>query len=191
LSNTDAQNWTVSPSRASDLGPIADLVNAAYRGEGGYAGWTSEIDLVQGRRTTLSILQHDLAACPGATILVLREADRLLACVRLERTEGTQGESACYIGMLAVQPGMQDRGVGRVLLQHAESQGRTWGARVARMTVVSIRASLIAWYARRGYRLTGETERFPYDDLRFGAPLRPDLEFAVLEKVLLDAEIPG
>jgi hypothetical protein len=50
------------------------------------------------------------------------------------------------------------------------------------MTVVSVRESLIAWYERQGYRRTGETECFPYDDGRFGAPLRPDLVFVVLEK---------
>jgi len=52
------------------------------------------------------------------------------------------------------------------------------------MTVVSVRESLIAWYLRRGYRLTGQTEPFPYDDHRFGTPLRDDLEFVVLEKDL-------
>jgi hypothetical protein len=52
------------------------------------------------------------------------------------------------------------------------------------MTVVSIRESLIAWYQRRGYHLTGERLPFPYDDERFGLPRRPDLEFVVLEKPL-------
>jgi hypothetical protein len=32
------------------------------------------------------------------------------------------------------------------------------------------------------YRLTGETEPFPYGDERFGKPLRDDLHFVVLEK---------
>lgn len=52
------------------------------------------------------------------------------------------------------------------------------------MTVVNVRDTLIAWYIRRGYFLTGETEPFPYDDNRFGTPLRDDLAFVVLEKVL-------
>jgi hypothetical protein len=55
---------------------------------------------------------------------------------------------------------------------------------LARLTVVSIRDSLIAWYERRGYRRTGETQAFPYEDRRFGTPLRDDLEFVVLEKRL-------
>jgi hypothetical protein len=51
-----------------------------------------------------------------------------------------------------------------------------------RMTVIRQREGLIAWYRRRGYEPTGETEPFPYGDERFGVPLRDDLEFVVLEK---------
>jgi len=52
------------------------------------------------------------------------------------------------------------------------------------MTVVNIRDTLIAWYQRRGYVLTGETRPFPYGDSRFGEPRRDDLSFVVLEKHL-------
>ncbi len=52
------------------------------------------------------------------------------------------------------------------------------------MTVVNIRETLVAWYIRRGYSLTGEIEPFPYSDERFGTPLRDDLSFLVLEKSL-------
>ena len=45
-----------------------------------------------------------------------------------------------------------------------------------------VRDTLIAWYERRGYHRTGETEPYPYGDNRFGTPLREDLEFAILEK---------
>jgi hypothetical protein len=44
--------------------------------------------------------------------------------------------------------------------------------------------ALIAWYLRRGAHKTRETEPFPYGDDRFGAPLRDDLSFLVLEKKL-------
>ena len=52
------------------------------------------------------------------------------------------------------------------------------------MTVVNVRDVLIAWYLRRGYHETGETEPFPYGDDRFGIPQRDDLCFVVLEKDL-------
>jgi ribosomal protein S18 acetylase RimI-like enzyme len=177
-------NWTISICDSADLAGIADLVNAAYRGEGGQTGWTSEVGMVDGQRTTIAALKHDLAASDAVSILVLRDAKDLLACVRLEQTTGIHGQTICYIGMLAVRPGAQDRGLGRVMLDRAEAEGIAMGAHVARMTVVSVRESLIAWYERHGYRRTGETERFPYADARFGEPLRSDLEFVVLEKPL-------
>ncbi len=174
-------DWTISNCGPADLGEIADLVNAAYRGQGGATGWTSEVGMVDGQRTTSAALKDELAGSTGVSILALRDAKELLACVRLELTKGARGGPVCCIGMLAVRPGAQDRGLGRALLRHAEAKGRAAGAQAARITVVSVRESLIAWYERQGYRRTGDTERFPYDDGRFGAPLRPDLVFIVLE----------
>jgi hypothetical protein len=48
--------------------------------------------------------------------------------------------------------------------------------------VLSGRDPLMAWYERRGYALTGETQPFPYGDARIGKPLRDDLYFVVMEK---------
>ncbi len=177
-------DWTITICDRADLADVADLVNAAYRGEGGRTGWTSEVGMVDGQRTTTSALKQDLARPGAISILVMRDAKDLLACVRLERTTGFRGQRICCIGMLAVRPGAQDRGLGRAMVQRAEAEGLGMGAQIARMTVVSVRESLIAWYERQGYRRTGETERFPYEDARFGAPLRSDLEFVVLEKPL-------
>jgi ribosomal protein S18 acetylase RimI-like enzyme len=183
-------DWTITKCAVADLAEVADLVNAAYRGEGGQAGWTSEIGMVDGPRTTAAALEMDLSSSEGVSILALRDAKELLACVRLERTSGIGGEPICWIGMLAVRPGAQDRGLGRTMLRHAEAEGISMGTQVARMTVVSVRASLIAWYERQGYCRTGATERFPYEDARFGAPLRSDLEFVVLEKTLVVSLLP-
>jgi ribosomal protein S18 acetylase RimI-like enzyme len=179
--------WTITKCDAADLAQVADLVNAAYRGEGGQAGWASEVGIVSGQRTTSAALEEDLATSAAVSILVLRDATDVLACIRVERTTGARGQTVCYIGLLAVRPGKQDRGLGLTMLDRAEAEGLAMGADVARMTVVSVRETLIAWYERHGYRRTGETERFPYDDTRFGVPLRSDLEFVVLEKRLVAA----
>jgi len=50
--------------------------------------------------------------------------------------------------------------------------------------VIDVRAELIAFYQRRGYRRTGIKKPFPYGDERFGIPKRDDLQFEVLEKTL-------
>ena len=188
VSETKIKDWTISTCTLVDLAEVATLVNAAYRGEGGNAGWTSEVNMVDGPRTSATDLKEDLTASTNVSILLLRNAKELLACVRLERAAGAGGELICFIGMLAVRPGTQNRGIGRALLNHAELEARAAGARLARLTVVSIRESLIAWYERRGYRRTGGIERFPYEEPRVGTPLRPDLEFAVLQKALI---VPG
>ncbi len=182
--------FTTTKCGIADLAEVADLVNAAYRGEDGLAGWTSEIGMVDGPRTTAAALRQDLSASDAVSILGLRDTKHLLACVRLERTTGIGGQPICSIGMLAVRPGAQDRGLGRTMLHRAEAEGIGMGAQIARMTVVSVRESLIAWYERHGYRRTGATERFPYEDARFGAPLRSDLEFVVLEKTLANPSLP-
>jgi ribosomal protein S18 acetylase RimI-like enzyme len=176
---------TITPCRIDDAEALAALVNGAYRGIDGVGGWTSEIAVVAGLRITPAVLAADLAD-PAVTILGLREDGKLLACVRLEQVTGQSGAPAALIGMVAVHPRQQDRGLGRIMLERAEQEALAQGITQARMTVVSVRDSLIAWYERRGYRRTGETEAFPYEDDRFGTALRPDLAFIVLEKPLAD-----
>jgi GNAT superfamily N-acetyltransferase len=91
---------------------------------------------------------------------------------------------AWYLGMLTVRPHLQDRQLGRTLLGEAEAWAAQAGARRIRMTVVGIRDSLIAWYQRRGYVLTGETQPFPYENPEIGSSVRRDLDFVVLEKAI-------
>jgi GNAT superfamily N-acetyltransferase len=171
------------PARPDELAAIAALVNSAYRGEASRQGWTTEADYIEGQRTDAEALAQDLAATPGARLLVLREGPDAtpLGTAWIEPT----GEAGVwYLGMLTVRPDLQARGLGRELLAQAEAAAAGEGAARLRMTVIAIREPLIAWYGRRGYRPTGETRPFPYDDARIGRPLRRDLDFAVLEKAL-------
>jgi GNAT superfamily N-acetyltransferase len=176
----------VSLATASDLPEIAALVNSAYRGDSARQGWTHEADLVGGQRTDPDSLARDLAGQNPAVILTLREREGgpILASVFLERVAGPDGASHCYLGMLSVSPPGQNRGLGRILLAAAEDQGREWGAARMVMTVIDVRDTLIAYYERRGYRRTSETEPFPYDDPLFGIPRCACLTFVVMEKPL-------
>jgi GNAT superfamily N-acetyltransferase len=158
---------------------VVELINLAYRGS---VGWAVETQYIEGQRIDLAGLREDLAANPQALLLIWRdEGDgRLLGSVWLEPSE----DGAWYLGLLNVTPDMQDRQLGRQLLAGAEEVARERGARRIRMSVVNVRDTLIAWYQRRGYALTGETKPFPYGDERFGKPLRDDLHFVMLEKPL-------
>lgn len=173
---------TFQPATAADADDIVALVNAAYRGIGGDAGWTHEIGVVDGTRTDSAAIAT-LLAIPTGTVLLMRDTDRLalLGCVSLEPTSD---RTTWYLAMLTIDPRHQAGGLGRRLLEGAERHARTAGAQRITMTVVWLRTSLIEWYERRGYRRTGATEPFPYGDTSVGAPLRDDLHFVVLEKTL-------
>jgi GNAT superfamily N-acetyltransferase len=161
----------------SELPEAVALINASYRGESSRQGWTNEADYIDGERTSLEALRADLEAAPGARLHLLRDApgEPLLGCVWLE----PHAEGAWYLGLLTVRPDSQARGLGRAVLAEVEAAARGAGGLTMRMTVVHLRETLIAWYQRRGYRLTGETLPFPYGD-----PPRTDLRFVVLEKSL-------
>ncbi len=173
---------TLRPATAADLAAIAALMNAAFRGVGPSAGWNSEAAYIDGDRTSEAHLQEELAAKPESLLLVAEEAvaQRVVGCVSLDPVS----PDTWYVGSLTIDARLQNAGLGRELLTAAEVLARSRQASRMRMKVVNVRDTLIAWYQRRGYHLTGESSPFPYGDTRFGYPRRADLCFVVLEKSL-------
>jgi ribosomal protein S18 acetylase RimI-like enzyme len=177
--DTSSPELTFRYAQATDCAAIVALVESAYRGEASRAGWTTEADLLGGQRTDAADIASILAE-PDARLLLATQGDAILGSVLLRRDP-----EGLYLGMLAVRPRLQAKGVGKRLLAEAEARGRQeFGARRSRMTVIEQRSELIAWYKRRGYVDTGHTEPFPYDNPRFGAPKRDDLRFIALAKDL-------
>jgi ribosomal protein S18 acetylase RimI-like enzyme len=155
-------------AQTDDVPALLALVHSAYRGEASRAGWTTEADLL-------------VRAANARIVLAFDESNVLVGSVLVQA-----GESAVNVGMLAVNPKLQARGIGRALLAEAEAvvAREQLGSRL-QMTVIVQRAELIDWYGRRGYQPTGEERAFPYGDQRFGLPRLPDLSFVVLEKRLV------
>jgi ribosomal protein S18 acetylase RimI-like enzyme len=91
-----------------------------------------------------------------------------------------------YLGMLTVSPILQNKGIGKLLLQAAENYAVANQCFSIYMTVISLRTELIAWYERHGYQKTGEVVAFPMDDINYGIP-KTFLEMIVLEKVIRKA----
>jgi ribosomal protein S18 acetylase RimI-like enzyme len=170
-------------ARTGDARALVALVNSAYRGDSSRAGWTTEADLLGGQRTDEDALIEFIGRgeTMGDRAMLVHERDgHLIACVQLER----RGQGA-YLGMLTIMPTLQSSGLGKALLASAEEfVVDSWKASKIIMTVIEQRSELIAWYERRGYSRTGETAAFPYGDVRFGEPKRPDLRFVVLSKQL-------
>ncbi|AXE25250.1 GNAT family N-acetyltransferase [Streptomyces globosus] len=167
------------PAVEADVPELVALVESAYRGDASRAGWTTEADLLDGQRTDPDGVRAVIRT-PGSVLLAVERDGELVACCQLEH----RGDHA-YFGMFAVRPGLQGGGLGKEVLAEAERRCREmWAAKEMRMTVVSLREELIAYYERRGYRRTGELSPFPYGDERFGVPLRDDLAFELLVKTL-------
>ncbi len=179
-----------------DVDAIVALVESTYRGDASRAGWTTEADLLEGRRTgadevSAQIARADsrmlLAECISAASDIAKTrqmdgyaGDELLACAQIAIEDGVG-----YFGMFSVQPRLQNCGIGSAMLSEAERIARDeWNLSCMRMTVIDVRVDLIPYYLRRGYRRTGINKPFPYGDVRFGIPKRPDLRFEILEKIL-------
>jgi DNA-binding MarR family transcriptional regulator len=173
---------TLQVVQDADVPAVVRLLNQAYRSTGADASWAVETPYIDGDRASEHLLREEIAAKPEGVMLVWKLGNGVLGCVWLEpRTEGEW-----YLGSLAISLWLQNAKAGRKLLTASEDWVQAKGGRSIRMNVTNVRASLIAWYQRRGYRLTGETEPFPYEDDRFGTPKRPDLNFVVLKKDLAE-----
>jgi ribosomal protein S18 acetylase RimI-like enzyme len=171
---------TFRAADAADVPVLVDLVQSAYRGDRSRAGWTTEADLLEGQRTDVREIE-ELVSSEASQLWLVERAGELVGSFLLKR----EPSGTVYLGMIAVDPAQQGQGVGRALMEKAEQivVEQALGTRLE-MTVIVQRSELIAWYERRGYRLTDEKRPFPYGDHRFGLPRRPDLSFCVMVKDL-------
>src|SRR4051812_21116801 len=163
----------------ADVPQLVALVESAYRGESSRMGWTTEADLLDGRRTDADDVTAAVTGADSRMIVGEFDGD-LVACCHLQH----RGPYA-YFGMFAVRPAAQAGGLGKRLLAEAERVARDeLGVPAMHMTVIRQRTDLIAWYIRRGYLRTGQRQPFPHSDERFGKPRTAELEFELLIKEL-------
>jgi ribosomal protein S18 acetylase RimI-like enzyme len=160
-----------------DIPELVQLINSAYRGKTSKQGWTTEAELLGGIRTSDELLLADMKL-PGVNFLkVINDQQQLMACVFLQ----TQ-EDALYLGMLTVSPRLQNNGIGKLLLQEAERFATAKSLRSIKMTVISARTELLAWYEKHGYKRTGVSKPF-VEGVHVGKPVQP-LVFLELEKII-------
>lgn len=160
-----------------DAEALERLVNLAYRGGQSSVAWKNENHLVEGPRVSIKDLQKDLARKDSHILKLQNESGNIVACVQVE----CNGDEA-HIGMLAVDPGQQNLGLGKKMLLLAEEFSiKEFSCSKGKMCVFAGRQELLAWYAKMGYRESGETIPFfgPESGLR---PLVDNAHFVVVTK---------
>jgi len=129
-------------AEAGDAGAIVSVINAAFRLAEGFLIDRDRIDL----ETVQELFRK-------GTFLVA-EDNVVCGCVYIE----PRGDRS-YLGLLAVDPGLQKSGIGSQLMRAAEAHGAQAGSRFMDLRIVSVRNELPAFYHRHGYAETG-TEPF-------------------------------
>lgn len=163
----------IRPASSADLPAIHCVIERAYRGDSAKLGWTHEADLLFDTRTDLATLEA-IVADRAQVLLALFEGDQPLGCVNV----ADKGGGLAYLGLLCIEPTRQGEQLGRTLMAAAEVHARdACGCDAIEMTVIDKRAELIAYYQRRGWRLTGERRAFP-------VRVDPPLDMVVLVRPL-------
>lgn len=162
----------------NDIPTLTSLLNRSYRGDSSRIGWTTEADLLSGKRIDEARLIQ-LLNDPDSLILIAQSEESILATIHAHHeTENV------HFGLFAVEPSFQGGGIGKKLLAYGESEAtRKWGVTTAIMEVITHRVELIEYYERRGYMRTGEMIAFPESDLWVRQV--DSLELAVLSKSLV------
>ena len=144
----------------NDIPTLTSLLNRSYRGDTSRAGWTTEADLLSGKRINeAEVIQ--LLNDSESLILIAHSEDKVFATIHAHH----ENESV-HFGLFAVEPSLQGGGIGKGLLAYAESEAiRKWGVSTAIMEVITQRHEVIEYYARRGYMRSGEMIAFPESDL--------------------------
>lgn len=170
--------------------------SAGYRGK---ESWTTEHHLVKGERISQDRLLE----------LITEQKDKLFVaclsgeppCSSVSENGGNTGtvagcicaewaknhddldlpEDNAMLGLFAVDPAFQSRGIGKSLMKHAEQFiKQEWECSRIVMWVIEQRGDIMQWYKRCGYLDTGEQLPFVMPDLA----LIENMQFNVLAKAL-------
>ena len=153
----------------ADTPALVVLIERAYRGAEAVDNWTSEAHLLRGPRTSHEEVAGIIAR-DDSRFLVAESDGKIVGCCLLQGLSPEPGTkagpvNAAYFGMFAIDPTTHGAGLGKIVIAEAERRVRElWKANQMVMTVINVRTALIAWYERRGYRLTGATIPFPFTE---------------------------
>ena len=136
---------------AADAERIISVVNAAFSIE----------DFLEGTRTDEARLAAMMEK--GEMLLAEDSAGKLVGAIYYE-LRGKRG----YLGMLAVDPSEQGRGLSRKIVNEAEDRLRAGGCEDVEIIVLNMRPDLLPRYRRFGFVETGTTQFTPSRTLKPG-----------------------
>jgi len=148
-------------ARPEDARALVPLINVAF---------LPEQVAIAGDRINAEKLQ---AFFVSGRFLVLEDGQGLAGCVYAE-VRGQRG----YIGLLALRPALQGRGLGRALMERAEQYLLGAGCDTSDLRTISARNDLVPMYRHLGYQVTGSAE-MPAE-----VPLKIPCHFIIMSKRL-------
>ena len=116
---------------------------------------------LEGTRTDEQLLAEMMES--GEFLIAQNGSGRIIASVYVE-IKGARG----YLGMLAVDPAEQGKGLGRVMVDAVENYCRAKGCSGVDLVVISLRTDLPPFYRKLGYIETGTEEFHPSRKLKPG-----------------------
>lgn len=136
---------------AADSARIIEVVNAAFSIE----------DFLEGTRTDEARLA---AMMEKGKILLAEDANGKVVGSIYYELRGKRG----YLGMLAIEPAEQGRGLARKIVEAAEGRLRSAGCDEVEIIVLNMRPDLLPLYKRFGFVQTGTTQFAPSRTLKPG-----------------------
>ena len=145
-------SFTIREARLEDAAAIMDVINRAY---------LVERFFLDGDRINEEEVRSCLAR--GIFLVASQRGAEPAACVFLQRT----GSDRTYLGLLAVDPGVQKRRLSALVMAAAERYCRRRGDAAIDIRVVNLRTELPPFYEARGFVTCGTA---PFDDPRLFKP---------------------
>ncbi|MFC4212431.1 GNAT family N-acetyltransferase [Pedobacter lithocola] len=170
---------SITTATIEDVVKLNKLINSAYRGPESKKGWTTEADILDGIRIDESSLMENFNNTAINILKYTDEDGQILGTVCLEVKH-----PVLYLGMFAVSPLLQGKGIGKALLKEAEVFAKQSGCNTIAISVISSRTELIDWYADKGYIHTGNSTAFEEIEGKFGEPKIEGVRLDNMEKKL-------
>ena len=173
-------NLEILECQKDAINEVVEVINKAYRGELSSKAWTTEADLLGGKRAEKELIEEILNQ-ENSKFYIAKFEKKIVGNIQVKLES-----SDIYIGLFSVHPDFQSSGIGKKLLKFAEDNSSILykKANKFKMQVITLREDLIEFYKRRGYKVTNSFFEFPKSEL-WNIKIEDELNFVILEKDIL------